>query len=73
MVKIQPPSNPRCRGYGMYICNCGGDGLCICGLGGMDCVGCEDCERDENEDEYNPDSDDAIVLSNGEVFATRKQ
>lgn len=43
-------SEAYCDGYGMMVCHCGGD-LCVCGTDGEDCLGCEKCDR-EDEEEY---------------------
>ncbi len=42
----------RCYGYGSLSCHCGGD-LCVCGLDGEECLGCPDCEREEEDEEAN--------------------
>jgi hypothetical protein len=52
----EAPDRERCGGHGWMSCHCGGD-LCVCGNGGeIECMGCEDCEHDYNEND--PDTDD---------------
>lgn len=39
----------RCGGSGHVNCDCGGD-FCVCHWhGGTECVGCPDCESDDDE------------------------
>ena len=48
----------RCHGYGTLTCHCGGD-LCVCGLDGVECLGCPDCEpndEEDDDDDFNPDA-----------------
>ena len=41
--------DPRCGGFGIRDCHCGGD-LCVCGnFGEVECFGCPDCERDDDD------------------------
>lgn len=46
-----------CSGSGIMRCHCGGD-LCVCGDDGEQCVGCENCERFDDEYEEDPMSND---------------
>jgi hypothetical protein len=47
-----------CGGLGMFICYCGGD-FCICNNNGeYECYGCEDCEREDDFDYYDPPDDE---------------
>jgi hypothetical protein len=46
-------SEEGCGGSGYYVCYCGGD-LCVCeNYGEIECDGCDDCLRDE--DDYDDD------------------
>jgi hypothetical protein len=48
------PLYQRCGGYGHTECLCGGD-FCVChNHGDVECFGCEDCERDDDDDEGYP-------------------
>jgi hypothetical protein len=40
-----------CGGLGVLNCRCGGD-LCVChNHGEVECLGCEDCEEESDEDD----------------------
>ena len=44
-----------CGGSGVLNCECGGD-FCVCHHHGeIDCPGCEDCEPDDDEYEWDDD------------------
>jgi hypothetical protein len=46
------PLPARCGGSGYFDCHCGGD-LCVChNHGEVDCVGCQDCEGYDDEDDW---------------------
>lgn len=54
----ESPERERCGGGGYIRCYCGGD-LCVCGnQGEIDCVGCEDCDPDEDWDDELADCED---------------
>jgi hypothetical protein len=54
----------RCRGTGMLICRCLGDGCCCDNHGYADCPGCEDCEwSDDDRDETYPGEPDELPVS----------
>ncbi len=39
-----------CDGWGSIPCRCGGD-LCVCwNRGELECPGCVDCEKDDDDD-----------------------
>lgn len=43
------PDSERCGGHGYMTCYCGGD-QCYCGnQGEIECFGCVDCDRDDDE------------------------
>lgn len=44
-------NSDSCQGWGIFICNCGGD-TCFCGLDGEPCPGCPECQKNIDEDEY---------------------
>ena len=48
----------RCGGTGILDCLCGGD-FCVCGnFGEVECMGCPDCDYDEDSDfGYDPAED----------------
>jgi hypothetical protein len=44
-----------CGGTGYLHCYCGGD-LCVCGnFGETECYGCEDCDGDRDDSDYEDD------------------
>lgn len=46
------PVHENCGGMGIIDCHCGGD-LCVChNHGEVECLGCEDCQPDDNDDGY---------------------
>lgn len=48
----------RCDGSGMLYCHCGGD-LCVCHWHGeVQCIGCEDCEANDDRDNFGIYDDD---------------
>jgi hypothetical protein len=53
------PERERCGGSGWMNCYCGGD-LCVCGnQGGIECMGCVDCEgEDDYGDDFHDDMDE---------------
>lgn len=43
------PERERCGGHGYQHCYCGGD-FCVCGnQGEIECMGCEDCEGEDDD------------------------
>lgn len=46
----EAPERERCGGSGTIHCYCGGDFCCCGNFGDIDCLGCEDCEH--NDDDY---------------------
>jgi len=46
---------PTCGGTGTMHCHCGGD-QCVChNHGAVQCDGCEDCDREREDDYYEPE------------------
>lgn len=52
-----------CNGLGVLHCECGGD-FCVChNHGEVECPGCEECGRDDEDDgfdDYERDEDDPL-------------
>lgn len=48
---------PECDGLGMIHCICGGD-FCLCGMHGEPCDGCEKCDPETYDPNYEPPEDD---------------
>ena len=51
------PDRERCGGAGYMQCLCGGDLCCCANGGGIECMGCADCEPDDDggfDDEESP-------------------